>query len=87
MITQQLSGISPSPPTPSAPLDIIHPVLSIWPLIVEISTGPLVLERKGGAVIPIHVMHSLLPMADDDLPLLLQLVPGLGPHQHQELWT
>ena len=76
MITQQLSGISPPPP--GAPPDIL-PLLCSWPLVVEISAGPLVLEKEEGAMIPIQVMHSLLPLADDDLPLLLQLVPGLGP--------
>ena len=38
-------------------------------------------------MILIQFMQSLLPLADDHLPLLPQLAPGLGAHLHQELWT
>ena len=49
----QLLGISPPPSQTSislvtllvlAPLDILHPLL--WPLVDEISVGPLVLEKE-----------------------------------------
>ena len=71
------SSCQESLPPPGAPPDIL-PLLYSW---------PLVLEKEGGAMIPIQVMQSLLPLADDHLPLLPQLAPGLGPHLHQELWT
>ena len=63
----------------SLPLPLVLRLISLlfFALVVEISDGPLVLEKEGRALIPIQVMHRLLPLADDDLPLLLQLTPGL----------
>ena len=74
---ESLPRLLPPTHTPASPLDILQQLLWSWPLEVEISADPLVLEREGRAMNPIHLMHRLLPLTDDDLPLLLQLAPGL----------
>ena len=55
----------------SLPLPLVLRLISLlfFALVVEISAGPLVLEKEGRAMIPI--MHRLLPLDDDDVHLLL----------------
>ena len=67
MISIQVLHSSCQESLPPSPLVLLLISFLFFALVVEISDGPLVLEKEGGALIPI----------DDDLPILLQLAPGL----------